>query len=228
MWFVYGYSSGPLSTKKTPSYGYKNSQYKHRTVWRPSLVNNGIPIPIRSCLLSEYRPRFASKASASEMILKDMGKTDRHHTTTKHDDVIKWKYFQRYWPFVRGIHRSPVNSPHKGHLCGAFIFSLICAWINGWVNNRETGNLRRHHAHYDVTVMTQGAPCTNMAYIHYIKCGIKLLIHSQTSTVAPFGNLYVILAHTFLGMWLLMHAGIKVFKRGPRKCKRCPELYGYI
>ena len=31
-----------------------------------------------------------------------------------HDDVIKWKHFQRYWPFVRGIHRSPVNSPHQG------------------------------------------------------------------------------------------------------------------
>ena len=31
-----------------------------------------------------------------------------------HDDIIKWKHFSRYWPFVRGIHRSPVNSPHKG------------------------------------------------------------------------------------------------------------------
>ena len=31
-----------------------------------------------------------------------------------HDDVIKWKHFPRYWPFVRGIHRSPVNFPHKG------------------------------------------------------------------------------------------------------------------
>ena len=31
-----------------------------------------------------------------------------------HDDVIKWKHFPRYWPFVRGIHRSPVNSQHKG------------------------------------------------------------------------------------------------------------------
>ena len=30
-----------------------------------------------------------------------------------HDDVIKWKHFPRYWPFVRGIHRWPVNSPHK-------------------------------------------------------------------------------------------------------------------
>ena len=70
-----------------------------------------------------------------------------------HDDVIKWKHFPRYWPFVRGIHRSPVNSPHKGQWRGALIFSLICVWINGWVNNRETGDLRRYRAHYDVIVM---------------------------------------------------------------------------
>ena len=60
-----------------------------------------------------------------------------------HDDVIKWKHFPRYWPFVRGIHRSPVNSPHKGQWRGALMFSLICLWINGWVNNREAGDLRR-------------------------------------------------------------------------------------
>ena len=44
------------------------------------------------------------------------------------DDVIKWKRFPRYWPFVRGIHRSPVNSPHKGHWRGTLMFSLICVW----------------------------------------------------------------------------------------------------
>ena len=70
-----------------------------------------------------------------------------------HDDVIKWIRFPRYWPFVRGIHRSPVNSAHKGQWHGAMIFSLVCAWINGWVNNNEAGDLRRHRAHYDVTVM---------------------------------------------------------------------------
>ena len=74
-------------------------------------------------------------------------------TETDHDDVIKWKHFPRYWPFVRGIHRSPVNSPHKGQRRGALIFSLICVWINGWVNNREAGDLRRYRAHYDVSVM---------------------------------------------------------------------------
>ena len=34
-----------------------------------------------------------------------------------HDDVIKWKTFPRYWSFVRGIHRSVVNSPYKGQWC---------------------------------------------------------------------------------------------------------------
>ena len=72
-----------------------------------------------------------------------------------HDDVIKWKHFPRYWPFERGIHRTPVNSPHKGQWRGVLMFTLICAWINGWVNNREAGDLRRHRAHYDVTVMTR-------------------------------------------------------------------------
>ena len=33
------------------------------------------------------------------------------------------------------------------------MFSLICAWINGWVNNSLAGDLRRHRAYYDVTVM---------------------------------------------------------------------------
>ena len=69
-----------------------------------------------------------------------------------HDDVIKWKHFPRYWPFVRGIHRWP----HKGQWRGALMFSLICAWINGSVNNREAGDLRRHRAHYDVIVMVVG------------------------------------------------------------------------
>ena len=70
-----------------------------------------------------------------------------------HDDATQWKHFPRYWPFARGIHRSPANSPHKGQWRGALMFSLICAWINGWVNNGEAGDLRRHRAHYDAIVM---------------------------------------------------------------------------
>ena len=43
------------------------------------------------------------------------------HDNQKHDDVIKWKHFPHYQPFVRGIHRSPVNSPHKGQWRGALM-----------------------------------------------------------------------------------------------------------
>ena len=37
-----------------------------------------------------------------------------------HDDVIKWKHFPRHGPFVRGIHRSPVNSPQKRPVTRSF------------------------------------------------------------------------------------------------------------
>ena len=40
-----------------------------------------------------------------------------------HDDVIKWRHFPRYWPFMRGIHRSPENSPHNGQWRGALVLS---------------------------------------------------------------------------------------------------------
>ena len=79
----------------------------------------------------------------------------------RHDDVIKWRHFPRCWPFVRGIHRSPVNSPHKCQRRGALMFSLICAWIDGWVNTGEAGDLRPYCAHYDVTVMVRMVSSTS-------------------------------------------------------------------
>ena len=70
-----------------------------------------------------------------------------------HDGVIKRRHFPRYWPFVRGIHRWPVDSPHKGQWRGFLMFYLICVWINGWAKNWDAGDLRCRRAHYDVTVM---------------------------------------------------------------------------
>ena len=63
--------------------------------------------------------------------------------------------------FVWGIHRSTVNSPHKGQWRGALMFSFICAWINGWVKNHEAGYLRRHRSHHVVIEMniTQSMIC---------------------------------------------------------------------
>ena len=48
-----------------------------------------------------------------------------------------------------------MKSPHKGQWRGALMFSLICVWINRWVNNREADDLRCYRAHYDVTAMWQ-------------------------------------------------------------------------
>ena len=67
------------------------------------------------------------------------------------DDVIKWKHFPRYWPFVRGIHRSLVNSLHRGQWRGALMFSLICdlnkrlskQWW-GWWSPSPSRSLLRH------------------------------------------------------------------------------------
>ena len=99
-----------------------------------------------------------TKQSPTKPCAYFLGYTVRHPKLySLHDDVIKWKHFPRYWPVVRGIHRSPVNSPHKGQWRGALIFSLICAWMNDYVNNCEVGDLRRHIAHYGVTVMCENS-----------------------------------------------------------------------
>ena len=61
-----------------------------------------------------------------------------------HDDVIKCKHFSLYWHFVRGIHQSPMDSPHKGQRCGALMFSLMYAWTKSWTNNANASDLRLH------------------------------------------------------------------------------------
>ena len=99
-----------------------------------------------------------------------------------HDDIIKWKHFPRYWPFVRGIQRSPVSSPHTGQWRGALMFSLICAWINAWVNNREAGDLRRHRGHYDAMVMPESCLSLNDVTLGiYRKTSLRILTNIVNS-----------------------------------------------
>ena len=47
--------------------------------------------------------------------------------------------------------------PSQRPVTRSLMFSLICTWTNGWANNRDVGDLRRHRAHYDVTVMYSAA-----------------------------------------------------------------------
>ena len=108
--------------------------------------DNILPFTIGIHIEETLRPYYVHKGFT--MLL-------RHFCIEKtlHDDVIKWKYFPRYWPFLREIHRWPVDSPHKGQWRGAWMFSLICAWTNGWENNRGADYLRHHRTHYDLTAM---------------------------------------------------------------------------
>ena len=108
-------------------------------------------VGIRIALLNSWYIYIIIRVKVTANIVQTTAMQHQH--IHLHDDVIKWKHFPRYWPFVRGIHRSPVNSPHKGQWRRALMFSLICVWINGWVNTHEAGDLRRYRAHYDVTVM---------------------------------------------------------------------------
>ena len=79
-----------------------------------------------------------------------------------------------------------------GQWRGALMFSLICVWINGWVNNREAGDLRRHRGHCDVSVMLYFGvvPVSTKVpyYITMIKIGSnKSLIHDDFT---QFGHIY--------------------------------------
>ena len=95
-------------------------------------------------------------------------------TLDSHDDVIKWKHFPPNWPFVWGIYRSTVNSPHKGQWRGALRFSLIYAWMNSWANHGEAGDLRRLRAHCYVIVMNN--PVLKVWYL-YRPCHFWAVMH---------------------------------------------------
>ena len=132
-----------------------NERYSFHNALEKSLAvfqNNGqlemLPCTGSKVIRTHLNYKTINRARTDGMACSDMSLGH-----FEHDDVIKWKYFPHNWPFVRGIHRSPVNSQHKGQWRGALRFSLICFWINDWVNNREAGDLRRYRAHYDVIVM---------------------------------------------------------------------------
>ena len=132
-----------------------------------------------------------------------------------HDDVIKWTHFPRYWPFVRGIHRSPVNSPHKGKWRGALMFSLICGWINDWVNNREAGDLRRYRVHYDVRLMTfitiTSLRCHFLLKppairLRYQCCSWRYIIIGSENYFAPNWQIAIIWTNAYLVYWRIYMA----------------------
>ena len=95
---------------------------------------------------------------------------------TCHDDVIKWKHFPRYWPFLQGIHLPSVNSLHRGQWRGALMFSLICA-LNKRLSKQSLGWwFETQSAHFAVIVMENWSISNNnesqQAGMMYIMLGI--------------------------------------------------------
>ena len=86
---------------------------------------------------------FSDWLGSNETILKNIGEMRRCLTTNKYDkirnrgDFVTWKCFWCYWPFVRGIHPWPIDSPHKGPLMRKFYVSSLCAWTSCVERNVE-------------------------------------------------------------------------------------------
>ena len=83
-----------------------------------------------------------------------------------HDDVIKWKHFLRYWPFVRGIHQSPVNFPPQRPVTRSFDV-FFDQRLNKRLSKQWWGWWFETPAHYDVIIMS---------FSHVAKFGRKLIL----------------------------------------------------
>ena len=101
---------------------------------------------------------WTKSVTTKQRIMKtpnNLGRVDKKHDW--YHWIPWWRHqmetFSALLALCVGNSLSPVNSPRKGLWRGALILSLICAWINGWVNDRKAGGLRRHRVHYDATVM---------------------------------------------------------------------------
>ena len=115
-------------------------------------------IYLSGSLISQYcfqktlsKPMMTMFAYAA---MKDIGHRKNWHWPKQYP---WWRHqmeiFSAFLAICAGNSPVPVNSPHKGQWRGALMFSLICVWINDWVNNREAGDVRRYRGHYDVIVM---------------------------------------------------------------------------
>ena len=122
----------------------------------------------------------AMKAKSGPLVMPDL---HLKGSVRWHDDVIKWKHFPRYWPFMWGIHRWPVNSPHKGQWRVALMFSLICAWMSlskqswGWWFETPSRPLWRHSN--DI-----GMKQFYISYLHYLNISLVTVPSQQMQQIS--------------------------------------------
>ena len=131
-----------------------------------------------------------------------------------HDDSYSiWRHqmetFYKLLSLSVGILLVRVNSPHWGQWRGAFVFSLICAWLNGRVNNREAGDLRHHRAHYDVIVILMVDQCVHWFYLYYyvvqdFACGCP--VAPQLHNIGRHIDIYI-----YIYMQMHMHMYVCIY-----------------
>ena len=129
--------------------------HPHPTPPHPHTLHNGCNYLSMLVLNSNYVSKRGSSA-----LLTSTQNTRCENRSLKHLDCILPTSFvllpwwrQQMETFSALLAICAENSPHKGQWRGALMFSLICVLINGWVNNRQAGDLRRYRAHYDASVM---------------------------------------------------------------------------
>ena len=110
---------------------------------------------------------------------------------------------------------------NKGQCGGALRFSLICAWLNAWVNTRVVGDLRRHHAHYDAIVMSpKWQAWSHGKTWHFGSWGIgngrlvctsftshvicKIVVQRTCYTLKCASGLYSLIKYRLIGIWILL------------------------
>ena len=91
-------------------------------------------------------------------VISKISLVERYMHSTSHNDTKPWwchrmETSSALMALCEGNLPVPVDSPRKGQWRRALMFSLICKLTNGWTNNRDTGDLRHHYSHYDVTVI---------------------------------------------------------------------------
>ena len=96
----------------------------------------------------------------------------------------------------------------KGQCRGALMFSLICIWINGWVNNCEAGDLRHHHGHYDVIIMWHHDVNASGS------CDITILNNTelQEAVLSDVGQMRDWCLFSLVSCWIIVYNGMKETK----------------
>ena len=86
-----------------------------------------------------------------------------------HDDVIKWKHFPRYWAFVRGIYRPPVDSPTKAR------DAELCCFLDLRLNKRLSKQSR--HRWFETPLRSLWRHCNSHSYPLLFEVSIKSFYH---------------------------------------------------